>query len=96
MREHRTSPSARAYALLSPYAGLPVIGSLGVVCFGSVEHPLGMAALTMGDLDLAVRHLRAAVQANLALSRIAGVDPVIGEELRASVQTGLRCCYRPR
>jgi hypothetical protein len=31
-----------------------------------------------------------------ALSRIAGVDPVIGEELRASVQTGLRCCYRPR
>ncbi|MFG1615631.1 hypothetical protein ACGFI3_22955 [Nonomuraea wenchangensis] len=59
--------AARAYALLSPYAGLPVIGSLGVVCFGSAEHPLGMAALTTGDLDLAVRHLRAAVQANLAL-----------------------------
>ncbi|MEV0631094.1 hypothetical protein [Nonomuraea wenchangensis] len=59
--------AARAYALLSPYAGLPVIGSLGVVCFGSVEHPLGMAALTTGDVDLAVRHLRAAVQANLAL-----------------------------
>ncbi|MCK2217671.1 hypothetical protein MF672_028330 [Actinomadura sp. ATCC 31491] len=59
--------AAQAYALLSPYAGLPVIGSLGVVCFGSVEHSLGMAALTMGDLERAVRHLRAAVQANLAL-----------------------------
>ncbi|MEV4283972.1 hypothetical protein AB0K40_00555 [Nonomuraea bangladeshensis] len=62
-----TGTAARAYELLSPYAGLPVIGSLGVVCFGSAEHPLGMAALTTGDLDLAVRHLRAAVQANLAL-----------------------------
>jgi hypothetical protein len=31
-----------------------------------------------------------------ALDRVAAADPVIGEELRATVQTGLRCCYRPR
>lgn len=30
-----------------------------------------------------------------ALARITEADPVIGEELRATVQTGLRCCYRP-
>ncbi|TMR16775.1 hypothetical protein ETD86_24205 [Nonomuraea turkmeniaca] len=59
--------AAQAYALLSPFADLPVIGSLGVVCFGSVHHSLGLAALTVGDLDRAAGHLRAAVQANLAL-----------------------------
>jgi hypothetical protein len=31
-----------------------------------------------------------------ALSRVVTADPTIGEELRATVQTGLRCCYRPR
>jgi hypothetical protein len=31
-----------------------------------------------------------------ALDRVAKADPFIGEELRATVQTGLRCCYRPR
>ncbi|WP_230465907.1 hypothetical protein [[Actinomadura] parvosata] len=59
--------AASAYALLSPYAHLPVIASLGVACFGSVRHSLGMAALTTGDLDLAVAHLRGAVHDNLAL-----------------------------
>lgn len=60
--------AARAYTLLSPYAHLPMVASLGVACFGSTHHSLGMAALTQGDLDLAVRHLRAAVDDNLALS----------------------------
>ncbi|MEV0820988.1 hypothetical protein [Nonomuraea rubra] len=59
--------AAAAYALLCPYAHLPVIASLGVACFGSVRHSLGMAALTTGDLDLAIAHLRAAVHDNLAL-----------------------------
>ncbi|WP_262380458.1 hypothetical protein [Nonomuraea sp. PA05] len=59
--------AACAYALLSPYAHLPVIASLGVACFGSVRHSLGMAALTTGDLDLAIAHLREAVHDNLAL-----------------------------
>ncbi len=30
-----------------------------------------------------------------ALARITEADQVMGDELRACVQTGLRCCYRP-
>ncbi|WP_369794625.1 tetratricopeptide repeat protein, partial [Kutzneria sp. 744] len=41
--------------------------SLGVVCFGSTERTLGLAATTFGDLDLAAEHLRRAVAANLRL-----------------------------
>jgi hypothetical protein len=60
--------SQRAYELLRPYAGLPMVGGLGVTCFGSAQQALGVAALTSGQLDLAVEHLRAAVQHNLALA----------------------------
>ncbi len=59
--------AARAHALLTPYARLPVIASLGVTCFGSVHHSLGVAALTMGDAVAAADHLHAAVRGNLAL-----------------------------
>jgi hypothetical protein len=57
----------RAYELLSPYASLPMVGGLGVTCFGSVHHALGVASLTSGRLEEAIDHLRAAVQHNLAL-----------------------------
>ena len=60
--------AARAYELLRPYAHLPMIGSLGITCFGSVQHALGVAALTSGQLDLAIEHLTAAVPHNLALA----------------------------
>src|SRR5207247_1415008 len=60
--------AARAYELLRPHANLPMIGSLGITCFGSVQHALGVAALTTGRLDLAIEHLTAAVQHNLALA----------------------------
>jgi hypothetical protein len=30
-----------------------------------------------------------------AIARVNDADPVIGEELRATIQTGLRSCYRP-
>ncbi len=60
--------AARAYALLRPYAPRPMIGSLGITCFGSTEHALGVASLTIGQLDRAIDHLRAAVQHNLALA----------------------------
>jgi hypothetical protein len=56
-----------AYDLLLPYADLPMVGGLGVTCFGSVHQALGVAALTMRQLDLAVEHLTAAVRHNLAL-----------------------------
>jgi hypothetical protein len=60
--------SQRAYELLRPYASLPLVGGLGVTCFGSAQQALGVAALTCGQLDRAVEHLRAAVQHNLALA----------------------------
>src|SRR6266567_1504210 len=60
--------AARAYELLRPYADLPMIGSLGVTCFGSARHALGVAALTSSQLDPAIEHLTAAVQQNLALA----------------------------
>ena len=30
-----------------------------------------------------------------ALQRISAADPLIGEELRDAIQTGMLCCYRP-
>jgi len=62
------SVADRAYELLGPYASLPMLGGLGVTCFGSVHQALGVASLTAGHLDRAIDHLRAAVQHNLALA----------------------------
>ncbi|GGM35030.1 hypothetical protein ACFFX1_44230 [Dactylosporangium sucinum] len=59
--------SARVYELVTPYAHLPAVASFGSLCLGSAEHALGVAALTMGRLDLAVGHFAAAIRANLAL-----------------------------
>ncbi|GAA3440893.1 hypothetical protein [Planomonospora venezuelensis] len=59
--------SAAAYELLGPFARLPMVVSLGVACFGSARHSLGVAALTMGDAQRAVGHLQAAVRDNLAM-----------------------------
>jgi tetratricopeptide (TPR) repeat protein len=52
------------YDALLAYADLPIMGSLAVVCFGSVHRALGLAALTCGKLDLAIEHFAAAVEAN--------------------------------
>jgi hypothetical protein len=60
--------AAQAYDLLCPYARLPMVGSLGITCFGATHHALGVASLTSGHLDRAVDHLRAAVQHNLAFA----------------------------
>lgn len=56
-----------AYDLLLPFAELPTMASLAVVCFGSAERGLGLAAAAFGDLDRAEAHLRRAVTANLRL-----------------------------
>lgn len=58
------SSAQAAYDLLLPYADLPIMASLAVVCFGSVHRPLGLAALTCGKLDLALEHFTAAVAAS--------------------------------
>ena len=44
--------------LLEPYASLPMVGSLGVVCFGAAARSLGLVRRTLGDLDGAVRRAR--------------------------------------
>ena len=62
-----TAAARAAYDLLIPYAELPVMASLAVLCFGSAHRALGIAALTFGDVDLAVGHLEAAVTANRRL-----------------------------
>jgi hypothetical protein len=64
----RADVAEQGYALLRPYASLPMLGSLGVTCFGSAHHALGVASLTSGHADRAVEHLRAAVKHNLALA----------------------------
>ena len=59
--------ASEAYELLAPFANLPALVGLGIACFGSVHRPLGVAALTFGNIDLAIDHLESAVAANLAL-----------------------------
>jgi hypothetical protein len=68
-----TSTAATAYRLLAPFEHLPMVASLGVACFGSTHLALGVASLTTGDTDAAVRHLRAAVRANWALGHFPAV-----------------------
>ncbi|HWM18068.1 MAG TPA: hypothetical protein VNO51_00150, partial [Ilumatobacteraceae bacterium] len=59
--------ASQVYALLLPFSSRPVMPSLAVSCFGSVEWPLGLAASTVGDTGRAVEHLQRAVEANRLL-----------------------------
>jgi hypothetical protein len=63
-----TKVAVEAGELLAPYAHLPVMPSLAVVCLGSAERALGLAAATEGHLDAAVHHLEAALHADRRLS----------------------------
>jgi hypothetical protein len=60
--------ASQAYELLIPYGTLPLVGGLGITCFGAAEQALGVASLTARHLDRAVDHLTVAVQHNLALA----------------------------
>ncbi len=59
--------AAGAAELLAPYAHLPVMPSLAVVCLGSAERALGLCAATTGRLDAAAHHLDAAIRADRRL-----------------------------
>lgn len=59
--------AGQAYDLLLPYADLPAVAGLAIVCLGSTERTLGVAAGTLGHHDLAVGHLERAVDANRRL-----------------------------
>jgi len=54
-------------SLVQPFADLPVLPSLAVVCLGSARRTLGLASATLGDLDAAEDHLEAAVRADRRL-----------------------------
>jgi hypothetical protein len=58
---------SETYDLLAPFAELPMMVSVGIACYGSVQHALGTASLGLGEIDRAVEHLRVAVRENLAL-----------------------------
>ena len=57
----------QAYDLLAPFAERPIMASLAIACFGSAHRPLGLAALTFGEIDVAIDHFEAAVRAELRL-----------------------------
>jgi tetratricopeptide (TPR) repeat protein len=57
-----TGVAAEVRSLVEPFAELPVLPSLAVVCLGSARRTLGLAAATAGDLDAAVAHLEAAIR----------------------------------
>jgi tetratricopeptide (TPR) repeat protein len=50
-----------------PYSKLPVMPSLAVVCLGSTEYGLGLAAVLTGELDEAVAHLQSALRVDRRL-----------------------------
>lgn len=56
-----------AYGLLEPFASQPVVPATAIVCFGSTELLLGIAATTFGDDALATGHLERAVTTNIRL-----------------------------
>ncbi len=43
--------AAEVYELLLPFADRPAMASLGITCFGSVNLALGLALVTLGELD---------------------------------------------
>lgn len=65
---HNHQLAAGLYELLAPFAAYPLVSGPGVACHGSTEHALGVAALTVGFLDNAVGHFRAAITANIRLA----------------------------
>jgi hypothetical protein len=59
--------SATCGELMAPFAHLPIMPSLGVVCLGSAERSLGLCAAVTGRADAAVHHLDAAIRADRRL-----------------------------
>ncbi len=81
---------AEAHEQLLPYAHMPMIGGLGVTCFGSTEQALGVSALASGQLDRAIDHLRAAVQHNIGLGHWPAVVSARQRLARALRERGRR------
>jgi DNA-binding CsgD family transcriptional regulator len=65
-----TTAAHEAAVRLEPYALLPIMGSLAIVCFGSAARSLGLARRTLGDLDGAVAALETGVLQNRRLAHL--------------------------
>ncbi|MGI5507289.1 hypothetical protein [Lentzea sp. CA-135723] len=59
-----------AYELLLPFADQPVVPATAIVCFGSTELLLGIAATTFGEPEKAAGHLERAVTTNIRLGNL--------------------------
>lgn len=86
--------------LLTPFANLPVMASLGVACFGSAHYPLALAALTLDDDDDARLHLEAAIRHNQALGNLPAtrmaqrlLESYAGRGTAGSSSAAIRCEY---
>ncbi|HET6833041.1 MAG TPA: AAA family ATPase [Acidimicrobiales bacterium] len=84
-----------AYQLLIPFADRPVMPSLGVICLGSTERFLGLAARATGDTDRAITHFERAIGAdrglgNRPLAAIAAADLASTLARRARAGDGAR------
>ncbi len=79
--------AALVYDVLAPFSQIPLVGGLGVTCFGSAHQALGIACLTARQPDRAVGHLRSAVQHNLALAHW---PAVVSARQRLAEAYGLR------
>ena len=88
----------RVYAALEPYASLPIMGSIGVVCLGSAHRSLAVAAAAAGDLDLAIAHAEQAIEQNhrIGNSVMAAISEgdlgrwLLGREHPGDIERGLR------
>jgi hypothetical protein len=59
-----------AASLLEPYSDLPVMASLGIVCFGAATRSLALSRRTSGDLDGAIALFEHAVARNKQLGHV--------------------------
>ena len=82
--------AGEAYDLLLPYAGVPSVGGLAVLCLGSTQRALGLAASAAGDTGRAVGHLEEAVAANHRLGNRPLVAVARADLARAVAATGDR------
>jgi CheY-like chemotaxis protein len=69
-RLHDAELARQCYDALAPYPGLPAIGSLAVVCLGSVDLALALSASAFGDHALAASHFERAIAGNIRLGHL--------------------------
>ncbi len=75
----------QAHQAMRPYAGMPVMPSLAVACFGPVDRVLGVTALALGRVHDACQWLTRAVEVNRRLGNLA-IAPRLDWELATALR----------